>query len=123
MEHLKIKELTGLSLAYLGDAVWDLELRKKFIIKDVKVHKLNLMVRKYVNAKKQSEIYRSLEGELEGMELEVARRAKNSKIGSFPKTCTQSEYREATAFEALIALYYLTSNQEKIEEIIQNFVD
>ena len=86
MENIRVKELNGLALAYLGDAVWELRLREKFIARNLKVKELNKLVKAHVSAVAQSKIYLSIIDELEDEYRACARRARNSKISTFPKS-------------------------------------
>lgn len=122
MDNIRIKELNGLALAYLGDAVWELRLREKFIARNLKVKDLNKLVKAHVSAVAQSKIYLSVIDELEEEYRACARRARNSKISTFPKSCTMKEYKNATAFEALIAMCYINKREDIIEGIIENYV-
>lgn len=122
MDNIRIKELNGLALAYLGDAVWELRLREKFIVRNLKVKDLNKLVKAHVSAVAQSKIYLSVIDELEDEYRACARRARNSKISTFPKSCTMKEYKNATAFEALIAMCYINKREDIIEGIIENYV-
>ena len=124
MDNIRVKELNGLALAYLGDAVWELRLREKFVIKNFKVKELNKLVKAHVSAIAQSKIYLSIidEDELEDEYKSCARRARNSKISTFPKSCTMKEYKNATAFEALIAMCYINKREDIIENILEKYV-
>lgn len=123
MVHINIKEANGLSLAYLGDAVWEIVVREYFIATGHKVNQLNKLAVNYVNAKGQSRIYRNIIDDMEEEYKAVARRAKNGRIKSFPKSCTIDEYREATAFEALIAALYINGEMERIKKIFLENVE
>jgi len=122
MDNIKVKELNGLALAYLGDAVWELRLREKFVAKNLKVKDLNKLVKAHVSAIAQSKIYLDVIDELDDEYKACAKRARNSKISTFPKSCTMKEYKNATAFEALIAMCYINKREDIIEGIIENYV-
>jgi ribonuclease-3 family protein len=122
MDNIRVKELNGLALAYLGDAVWELRLRERFIIRNLKVKDLNKLVKPHVSAVAQSKIYLSIVDELEEEYKAGARRARNSKISTFPKSCTMKEYKNATAFEALIAMCYINKREDIIEGILDEYV-
>lgn len=117
-----IREYSGLELAYLGDAIWELEVRKHFLNYGYNIVKLNKIVKSKVNAKAQSLFFKSLFDELEEDYKNIAKRAKNSNIKTFPKSCTVIEYREATAFEAVIGAMYLNKNEEEFSKIIKKFI-
>ncbi|MCK5780920.1 MAG: Mini-ribonuclease 3-like protein [Psychrilyobacter sp.] len=122
MDTIKIKELNGLALAYLGDSVWELRLRERFVARNLKVKDLNKLVKPHVNAVAQSKIYVSIIDEIDEEYRSGAKRARNSKISTFPKSCTMKEYKDATAFEALIAIYYINKREDLIEGIIDKYV-
>ena len=122
MDNIRIKELNGLALAYLGDAVWELKLRERFIGRNLLVKDLNKLVKPHVSAVAQSKIYLSIIEEVEDEYRAGAKRARNSKISTYPKSCSMSEYRNATAFEALIAMYYINKCEDIIEGIIDKYV-
>lgn len=123
MVDINIKESNSLSLAYLGDAVWEIVVREYFIATGHKVNKLNKLAVNYVNAKGQSRIYRNIIDDMEEEYKAVARRAKNSNIKSFPRSCSIDEYREATAFEALIAALYINGEMERVRKIFLENVE
>ena len=122
MDNIKVKELNGLALAYLGDAVWELRLREKFVVKNFRVKDLNKLVKPHVTAVAQSKIYLDIVEGLEDEYKACAKRARNSKISTFPKSCTMNEYKNATAFEALIAMCYINKREDIIEGIIDKYV-
>jgi ribonuclease-3 family protein len=122
MVNIDLKEAGGLSLAYLGDAVWELTVRAHFLEKGYKINVTNKKVKKFVNAKSQSLIYKSIIGDLDEQYSAIARRAKNSNIKSFPKSCSVMEYREATAFEALIAAFYINGETDRIRNILKKYI-
>jgi len=123
MVNINTKETNSLSLAYLGDAVWEIVVREYFIATGHKVNKLNKLAVNYVNAKGQSRIYRNIIDDMEEEYKAVARRAKNSNIRSFPRSCTIDEYRDATAFEALIAALYIDGEMERVRKIFLENVE
>ena len=99
-----IRDYTGLELAFIGDAIWELEIRRYYLQFGYSIPTLNKYVKNKVNARYQS--------------LVIGKRAKNSNIKTFPKTCTVMEYREATALEAVVGAMYLLNEEEEIKKII-----
>lgn len=118
MDIKEIGQYNILSLAYLGDSIWEYHVREYFFKKNLKVEEFNKEVKKYVNAKSQSKIYIETLNTLSDELKSISKRGKNANIKSFAKTCSINEYRNATAFEVLIAALHLTENSEKIIEII-----
>ena len=123
MDDKKLREYNSLSFAYLGDAVWELYVREYFFKYNLKAADLNKKVAKYVNAKAQNLMFSDLMESLDEEELQFAKRARNTKINSFPRSCSMREYRNATAFEALIALYHLKGEKAKILDIIEKTIE
>lgn len=118
-----IREYSGLELAYLGDAIWELELRKYYLSFAFNIQKLNKIVKSKVNAKAQSLLLKKIFDDLDEEYQNIAKRAKNSNIKTFPSSCTVIEYKEATAFEAVIAAFYINDRQEEIEKILKKCIE
>ncbi len=123
MEHVDLKETSGVVLAYLGDAVWELCIRKYWINKGLNLQNLNKRVKECVNAKKQSILYKEIVPLLEEKYQMLGNRAKNGNIKTFPKSCSVLEYKEATAFEALIAGFYVDGREDLIELAIKKCIE
>lgn len=113
-----IRDYTGLELAFIGDAIWELEIRKHYLQFGYNIPTLNKYVKNKVNARYQSLIYKQIIEELDEKFKVIGKRAKNSNIKTFPKTCTVMEYKEATALEAVVGAMYLLNEEEEIKKII-----
>ena len=113
-----IRDYTGLELAFIGDAIWELEIRKHYLQFGYNIPTLNKYVKNKVNARYQSLIYKQIIEELDEKYKLIRKRAKNSNIKTFPKTCTVMEYKEATALEAVVGAMYLLNKEEEIKKII-----
>ena len=113
-----IREMSGLELAFLGDAIWELEIRKYYLQFGYNILTVNKHVKSKVNAKFQSQIYQKIKDELDEEIQIIGKRAKNSNIKTFPKSCTVMEYKEATALEAMVGAMYLLKKEEEIKKII-----
>ena len=113
-----IRDYTGLELAFIGDAIWELEIRKHYLQFGYNIPTLNKYVKNKVNARYQSLIYKQIIEELDEKFKVIGKRAKNSNIKTFPKTSTVMEYREATALEAVVGAMYLLNKEEEIKKII-----
>ena len=113
-----IRDYTGLELAFIGDAIWELEIRRYYLQFGYSIPTLNKYVKNKVNARYQSLIYKQIIEELDEEFKIIGKRAKNSNIKTFPKTCTVMEYKEATALEAVVGAMYLLNEEEEIKKII-----
>lgn len=123
MDFKKLNELSILSVAYLGDSIWEVKVRDYFVRKNLNIKDLNDLVRGYVNAKSQSKFYLSLFDELESEFQTYSKRGRNANINSYPKSCSPKEYRNATAFETLIGAYHLLGETEKLEELTKKIIE
>ena len=123
MEYVDLRETSGVVLAYLGDAVWELYVRKYWISKGVNLQNLNRRVKECVNAKRQSVLYKEILPLLEEKYQQLGNRAKNGNIKTFPKSCSVMEYKEATAFEALIAAFYTDNREDLIEMALKKCIE
>ena len=123
MEYVDLRETNGVVLAYLGDAVWELYVRKYWISKGLNLQNLNKRVKECVNAKRQSVLYKEILPLLEEKYQQLGNRAKNGNIKTFPKSCSVMEYKEATAFEALIAAFYTDNREDLIEMALKKCIE
>lgn len=118
---MNVLEINNLVLAYLGDSVYETYIRFNLIQKGYN-HVKNLQEKslEYVSAKSQAKILKKLKDEntFNTEELEVIKRARNTKINSHPKNCDIQTYHEATSLEALFGYLKLQNKIERIEEII-----
>lgn len=109
-----------LVLAYLGDSVFEIIVRKYLIGQGInKVNTLQKEAIKYVSAKGQCSFVTKLieENKLTDDELEIFYRGRNHKSNSHPKNTDIITYKYATGFEAIIGYLYLKNDYKRIEEI------
>ena len=112
-------DLNGITLAYLGDSIYEYYVRKHLLEMGVRhVNKLHKMAINYTRAISQSFVMNKLleENYLHEDEIKAFKLGRNSDARQAKKTCSVIEYKMATGFEALIA--YLNNNKERQLEII-----
>ena len=110
--------LSPLTLAYIGDAVYELWVRRYLVSKGPhRVNELHREAIKYVNAATQSKLVALLEPVLNEKELAVLRKGRNAKSGRQPKNMDMIDYRRATGLEALVGYLYLLNQPARLEEI------
>lgn len=115
----RVNELSPLTWAYIGDAVYELYIREKLINETkLKPHKLHIESIKHVKASAQAETLRKIEEILTDEEKEIVRRARNTKNHHLPKNANVNDYMHSTAFEGLIGYLYLTKQEKRLEEIL-----
>ncbi len=118
---MEVKLLNGLSLAYMGDAYYEIIIRKHFInLGFTKVNDLHKNVIKYTSGRSQAKfIHYFLENNiLTEEELNIFKRGRNSHVNSSRKNLDLKDYLDATGFEALIGYLYLNDNIERINQLM-----
>lgn len=118
------KGLNPLVLAYIGDAIYEVFVRKYLIVTQVAlVNQLHKSATKFVRAEAQSFIIHEIMEELTEEEWTIVKRGRNHKSATVPKNANISDYRYATGFEALIGYLYLIDNQDRLMEILSRSVE
>lgn len=124
------KDINSTALAYIGDAVYELYVRKHVLENSsscmestsfgAHVDALHRRAVCYVRAAGQAAALKSMmnSGFLSDEEMSIAKRARNHKTASKPKNAGVMDYKYATAFEALIGYLYLKDRHQRLEEII-----
>lgn len=111
--------LDGVTLAYVGDCVMELYVRKQLIANGFCGSRdLNAAAQTIVNAGAQAEAYRRIADILTEEEQEIFKRGRNSGHLSFPKHAKMSDYRIATGLEALFGYLSLSNENERIDELL-----
>ncbi|MGG2972131.1 Mini-ribonuclease 3 [Geobacillus stearothermophilus] len=116
-----VKQLNGLALAYIGDAVYEVYVRRHLLaMGSVRPHELHRRAIRYVSARAQARVILNLldEGALTEEEQAIVRRGRNAKSGTIPKNTDVQTYRHSTAFEALIGYHFLQDNGRRVDELI-----
>ncbi len=117
----EVKLMPPLVWAYVGDAVYELYVRTN-LVNNTKLnpHKLHVEAIKYVKAQAQAKILEKITEILTEEEKDIVRRGRNAQNHHLPKNANLDEYSHATAFEALIGYLYLTKQDERLREILEN---
>ncbi|MCR5040917.1 MAG: Mini-ribonuclease 3 [Clostridia bacterium] len=116
--------LSALSLAYVGDCVYELYIRELSLAGgDRPVSDLHSASASLARAPFQAAAVKVIEPTLGADELAVLRRGMNAKNSHVPKNATPKEYRLATGFEALIGWLYLKGRFDRLEEIVLRVTD
>ena len=119
---MDVKQMKSLALAYMGDAVYEIYVRRHLLQKgEVKPNQLHQAAVTFVSAKSQAKVIRDwLEQDmLSEEEQAVFRRGRNAKSGTVPKNTDVQTYRYSTGFEALIGYHYLLEDTDRLEILIQ----
>lgn len=110
----QIQQISPASLAYLGDAVYELYIRTFYLLPPKRLCDYHQQVVAQVRAESQARTLRSLEPHLTESELEILRRGRNATTGN-PRRLDPKIYRQATSLETLLGYLYLTDPQRLIE--------
>ena len=120
----RVESMAPLTLAYLGDALFELFVRDYLIQQSqTSVHRVHQRTITYVNAASQAVMVRHLIPLLTEREADVVRRGRNGKSGSIPRNADVTEYRYATGFEALLGWLYSRNETSRLLEVMRKAVD
>lgn len=118
---MNINSINVITLAYLGDSVYEVYIREYLISKGiVYVDDLQKESIKYVSARGQSKIldYLINNNYLSDGEIDIVKRGRNYKRGNHPKNTDIITYKKSTGFECLVGYLYISGNIERLDEII-----
>ena len=115
------RTIPGLTLAYLGDCIYELIIRSMLVEQGIMhVSDLNKAAVAHVRAGAQAKLMQSIEDKLTEDEIAVYHRGRNAKSASIPKNASVAEYRTATGFEALMGYLYLKGETGRILELLSD---
>lgn len=114
-----MSQLSGVTLAYIGDAIYEVLVREMLINKGIqKVDNLHKLAIKYTSAVGQNKAVEVILSSLTEEELSIFKRGRNASGDRKAKNATMSEYRQATGLEALFGFLYLDKRFERIYELL-----
>ena len=112
--------LPSLTLAYLGDAVYEVYVRSRLIADGLRrVNELHDAAVPLVSAAGQSELFSRIEPLLTEEESDVYRRARNAKSPHRRRGAEPVDYHRATGLEALVGFLFLAGRQGKLSEMVE----
>jgi ribonuclease III family protein len=112
----QVSQLSPAALAYLGDAVYELHVRTRFLFPPKRSHAYHQQVVAQVRAEAQSSHLQLLLPHLTAVELDAIRRGRNAATGR-PRRLDPEVYQQATSFETLIGYLYIT-NPQRLSELL-----
>lgn len=116
----KLKKMNTTTLAYLGDAVFEVIVREKIVTdKPGDVDRAHHTAVRYVSAAGQAKAAKAMvaTGFLTEEEQAIYKKARNHRSMSRPQHADPKEYKIATGFEALLGFLYLSDERERLREI------
>lgn len=112
------EQYSPLTLAYLGDCVYELYVRSRLLAKgNLPIKTLHKSAVKYVRAAAQAEFFCKIEDKLSEKEKEVYKRGRNAKSHP-PKNADMMDYKMATGVETLIGYLYLKGEDARLAELL-----
>ncbi len=119
LEKRKAAQINPVTLAFLGDAVYSLYVRKQLVLSDSgKAADLQRAASKVVSAKGQSEFLEKVLPLLTEEETEIYRRGRNAKKATKSKSASVAEYSRSTGFEAVLGYLHLIGEEERISFLL-----
>ncbi|MBE5925777.1 MAG: ribonuclease III [Lachnospiraceae bacterium] len=120
LQDIDIHNYSPLTLAYIGDGIYELIIRTLVVGKaNTSAKNLHKMSSSLVKAATQAEMIKALSEDLTEEEMKVYKRGRNAKSATMAKNATMSDYRSATGFEALMGHLYITKQSDRMIELIQ----
>ena len=115
-----IKTYSPLTLAYIGDAIFDLIIRTAIVSNgNTNANNLHKSASSIVKAGTQSEMIEKMIPHLTEEEAGVYKRGRNAKSHTAAKNASIGDYRRATGLEALIGYLYLQDKMDRIMELVK----
>ena len=120
LEDQDIRSYSPLTLAYIGDGVYELIIRTILVKKgNCPVNRLHKKASSLVKAAAQSAIIEKIEEELTQEEHDIYRRGRNAHSPTMAKHATMADYRRAPGFEALMGYLYLKEDYERMITLVR----
>lgn len=110
----QVQCLSPAALAYLGDAIYELHIRRCYLLPPKRLETYHRQVVSQVRAESQAKNLQLLEPHLTDRELEILKRGRNAAYNR-PKRVNPEIYQQATSLETLIGYLYLTDSNRLLE--------
>ncbi|WP_013320910.1 Mini-ribonuclease 3 [Gloeothece verrucosa] len=114
---LKIGQISPASLAYIGDAVYELYVRTRYLLPPRRLCDYHNQVVAKVRAEQQAAYLQVLEPHLTESEREIVRQGRNAANGR-PRRLSPELYQQASSLETLIGYLYL-QNPQRLNELLE----
>ena len=122
--HTKADEYSPLTLAFLGDGVYDLLVRESLVNRANRpAGELNRQKVAMVNCRAQAEYAQLLMPSLSEKELAVYKRGRNAAPKCTPKNRSVADYHSATGLECLFGYLHINGETERINLLFNQIVE
>jgi len=119
LDEAAAREMNPLVLAFVGDSVQTLYIRARLALShDFKSGKLHELTSRSVCAEAQAKTYEEIKHLLSSEEMDIYRRARNSKSSGSAKNASIIDYRKATGLEAVLGYLYLTGKYDRLRKLL-----
>ena len=113
-----VNNLSPLTLAFVGDTVFDLFVREKLVCEANRpVNRLHKAATEYVKASAQAQAVHKISDVLTEKELSVLKRGRNAHTNHKAKNASEGDYHYATGLEALFGYLYLCGEINRLREL------
>ena len=110
--------LSPLTLAFIGDTVYDLYIREKLICQANRpINKLHTLAVESVRASAQAAAAEKIMPLLNENETAILKRGRNAHVHHLPKNGNPRDYHYATALETLVGYLYMKNDIERLREL------
>lgn len=117
-------DYNGLTLAYIGDATYEVLVREYLLKKGLtKVDNLHKEAIKYTSAEGQERAFNIIESSLSEEEMTIFKRGRNSKTERKARNASIASYKKATGFEALMGYLHLKKDIDRINELFYQIIE
>ena len=110
----QIQQLSPAALAYLGDAVYELFVRRQYLYPPQRLHAYHQQVVSQVRAETQAMHLATLNPYLTELETEWVRKGRNAAL-TRSRRADAASYQQASGLETLIGYLYLTNSPRLME--------
>lgn len=122
-QHTSADEISPLTLAFVGDGVYDLLVRE-YLVRQANrpVGQLNKIKVSLVNCKSQARFAQLLLPKLNEKETSVYKRGRNAAPKCTSKHGTVADYHSATGLECLFGYLHMNGEQSRVQELFNLIV-
>ena len=119
------KQLSPLTLAYVGDGVYELFVREYIVSNgNCPVKKLHSRAVEFVRCEFQAKVLSEVLMPLFTQEeMEICLRGRNAHISHVPKNSSVADYHAATAFECVFGYLYLSGRLDRLQMFFERIIE
>ncbi len=119
----KYSMYSPLTLAYLGDSVFDLKIKDYLVSHhNMQVEKFHQRVSKIVCARNQAAFMDNNMDFFTEEEIEIYNRGRNASVHTKAKNASMAEYKKATGFEAVVGYLHLCGMEDRLSALIEKIL-